>query len=536
MPSQLELFNYNNSDKIPAPKTHEPHYLLHRYWGRKPVNVFNYLIAQNTKKGETVYDPFAGSGITVIESNFLQRKSIGIDLNPLSKFITEVTLTKLDKKSLESDFKKIITLPKDVRSLYLTTYKKKTYEIKTAIWHEGKYEKLAFIDQFSNKLIKKPSTEDNQIIIKSKKLLEKYRKDKLIEYSDAKIFNFVKRSGIETIDKLFTERNLLTLSLLKKNIKKIKSTKNRKFFLLVLSSILPATSSMIPGDRDKVTGKSGWVISKFWKPKTHVEQNPLEIFSKKASQSIKAKLDINSKITNTDYVIKTRSSESDVDIKNKSIDLILTDPPYGNSISYLAISMLWNEWLDCKVNYKKEIIIDSSRKKDIIDYTERLKKVFSTCYRVLKDNKKLIFTFHNRYIKYWKAVMDSCCSSGFKLVEIEWISQANSSGTQGINKKNTLRGDFIYTFVKSKKISYDENYIPGNCEDKIVKHAVKLLQKHKKVTMAKMFEHLIPFIVNKQLYSDDNGNVLDLDEILNNNFLYKKTKLSSGYDYLWQIK
>ena len=40
-----------------------------------------------------------GSGITVIESNSINRQSIGIDINPLSKFIAKNTLTKIKSKS-----------------------------------------------------------------------------------------------------------------------------------------------------------------------------------------------------------------------------------------------------------------------------------------------------------------------------------------------------------------------------------------------------------------------------------------------------
>ena len=48
--------------------------------------------------------------------------------------------------------------------------------------------------------------------------------------------------------------------------------------------------------------------------------------------------------------------------------------------------------------------------------------------------------------------MESCLNAQFILDSVVWIDQATSSGTQGINRKNTLKGDFVYTFVKSKKI------------------------------------------------------------------------------------
>ena len=60
-------------------------------------------------------------------------------------------------------------------------------------------------------------------------------------------------------------------------------------------------------------------------------------------------------------------------------------------------------------------------------------------------------TFNNRHMKFWRILMESCKSNGFELVNIKWINQAVSSGTQGINRRNTLKGDFVYTFINTKE-------------------------------------------------------------------------------------
>ena len=75
-----------------VPQAHPSYYMLHKYWGRKPHNLLDDYINLFTKKGDTVLDPFMGSGGVPIESNKLERKAIGIDLNPMACFITETTL------------------------------------------------------------------------------------------------------------------------------------------------------------------------------------------------------------------------------------------------------------------------------------------------------------------------------------------------------------------------------------------------------------------------------------------------------------
>ena len=86
---------------------HSKHYLLHRYWGRKAHNVVNEYIKNYTKKNDLVLDPFMGSGVVPIECSKIQRKAIGVDLNPISTFIVNNTINKIDLNLLEKNFNKI---------------------------------------------------------------------------------------------------------------------------------------------------------------------------------------------------------------------------------------------------------------------------------------------------------------------------------------------------------------------------------------------------------------------------------------------
>ncbi len=48
----------------------------------KPIGLLRQLILNSTKINDTVYDPFAGSGSTLIACEHLKRKSIIIELDP----------------------------------------------------------------------------------------------------------------------------------------------------------------------------------------------------------------------------------------------------------------------------------------------------------------------------------------------------------------------------------------------------------------------------------------------------------------------
>jgi len=86
---------------------HPPMYLMHKYWARKPANVVQEYIKHYTKPGEKVLDPFCGSGVTVIEALKTGRKAVGVDLDPVSYFITKMTGIYVDIEKLKNAFEKI---------------------------------------------------------------------------------------------------------------------------------------------------------------------------------------------------------------------------------------------------------------------------------------------------------------------------------------------------------------------------------------------------------------------------------------------
>lgn len=46
-----------------------------------------FFIERLSQQGDTVYDPFMGRGITLLESGLMQRQTVGCDLNPLSRIL-----------------------------------------------------------------------------------------------------------------------------------------------------------------------------------------------------------------------------------------------------------------------------------------------------------------------------------------------------------------------------------------------------------------------------------------------------------------
>ena len=195
--------------------------------------------------------------------------------------------------------------------------------------------------------------------------------------------------------------------------------------------------------------------------------------------------------------------------------------------------MFWNSWLRENVKYNKEIIYDPSRNKKYDDYSMRLINVFKEMHRVLKDNKYLSLTFHNRDIRIWEIVISNLQKIGFKLENIVYQEQAVSSGTQGLNRKNTFKGDFVYNF--KKQVFINKKKLNGFDSIEHLKNEIKKSIASSKgfITPDKLYEKIIPFIVNNDLYRDKNDKIVDVENILNTNFKYKKIIRNSKIIYGW---
>ena len=64
-----------------SPKGYTGLYGFHKYWGKKPHEPLAFVIEQLTNEGDTVLDPFVGSGTTARESLLRNRRFIGFDLS-----------------------------------------------------------------------------------------------------------------------------------------------------------------------------------------------------------------------------------------------------------------------------------------------------------------------------------------------------------------------------------------------------------------------------------------------------------------------
>jgi DNA modification methylase len=479
---QLNLFgeevieNVKDNEISHKAKSYTGLYALHKYWGKKPYNIMADFIDKYTSPNEIVLDPFLGSGVSITEAVFKGRKGFGIDINPSAIFITSQILAKVNPKNIIAEFKSLENdLKEKINSFYTVNRNGENYLGQNYLWENQELTEVRFTNGTRNRQSETPTNEDIA-------LAESFDIKNIKSYYPTSNFfhnSRINAKGTENVSKLFTPRNLNALSLLFERIEKIENSEIRDLFKFCFTSSIGQASKMVfvikRRNKTKNNGNiivsekkeiGSWVIG-YWQPKEFFENNVWTCFETRFKKILKAKKDQYSlsnlhissesfdeleKVGN--YLLVNQPCQKYLKlIDDNSIDYILTDPPHGNRIPYLELSLLWNSWLKKDVNYEDEIIVSESkeRKKNSTNYNELMNEAIKECLRVLKPERHFSFMFNSLDDDAWLNVVKTFHEIGFELEVIETLGYSANSVVQD-NRKNGLQTDFIITYKKPKEI------------------------------------------------------------------------------------
>jgi DNA modification methylase len=475
-----------------------PIYKAMKYWGKKPHNIWREYIKNYTPKGGVFLDPFCGSATSIFESLKLGITSIGFDLNPISPFIIEAITSDFDKDKFKDELNTIVD---HVRQN--DTYKKFFYtksrhsetvsEVQNFKWENGELYELGIIANDKDAIKKKkyianPNSNDTNLVNDFEKInIEYLHPNEAFPASPSFSANFVNCIGGNNFSNLWTKRNLFVISFIFNDILKIKDKNVKKQLLFGFIQMLHLTTKMCVPRRAKANRpfSTSWGRSAYICSSRQMEMNPLLTFisSCVGKQSVESSLN-NAKdyfhkekirLSNVSISKKDKNKSSGFDvkygnidintiddyIKDKSIDFIMTDPPYGGLVKYLDLSYVWLSWLQLydkkyKPNFNAEITI----KKNVIDenlYKSRFTNSLKKLHKVLKDEGKIVFTFHNKDIKIWNIFLNSIKEAGFKIEKV--IHQHNKRSGESVvsNPYGTSGTDFYIRCIK-----YNNNYQESN--------------------------------------------------------------------------
>ena len=380
------------------------HFGVHGYFTKQSWNVVAEYIKNFTKPGDLVLDPYGGSGVTAIEAMMNNRKAINIDLNPMAVFIVQSLMAPVNQSELIESFENI----------------KKEYL----------------------KKVPKTDIEINQALKK---------------YKYPKGFILPKSSNAHVIEQLFTDKQLAQLAFLKYLIKKEKNRNIRETMLLCFSSTLTKINRTYHNSstRDKNAGNASiFAYYRYRIATEEVELNCFDTYETKFKRVLAAKKDIEYKINEStiDNCKIIKGTATDLNwIDNESVDYIYTDPPYGDKIPYLDLSVMWNAWLDLEVTAEDKIleaIEDGELNKSKDEYNSLIAISIQEMYRVLKFNRWMSFVFAHKDPEFWHLIIDTAEQCGFEYAGAVPQKNGQTSFKKRQHPFTVLSGQLIINFKK----------------------------------------------------------------------------------------
>jgi len=226
----------------------------------------------------------------------------------------------------------------------------------------------------------------------------------------------------------------------------------------------------------------------------------------------------------------TCGDSSYLDIPDKLVDAVITDPPYYGNVMYSELSEFYYAWLRLALKDKyeyfrsehvpnaTEIIVNKVQRKDDKDFNEGLTAVFKEAGRKLKD-RLMVFTFHHQEEKAWGAVLQSVLNASFYISAIYPV-QSESNVSPHIFQKANVRYDMVVVCRKRKE--RPEKRYWSQVEDEIyfkVQDEIKRLEARKRNLSQ---EDIFVITIGKclELYSKSypevykNGKRVSIDEAL----------------------
>ena len=569
-----ELIHLNR--QIP-PLAHTAMYNWHKFWSRKTWNVVGEFIKTYSKEGEIVFDPFAGSGVVGMEALKNKRRVIICDLLPVATEIARLTIKPVSETELYNAFKRVeLKVKNKIVNLYRTRCRKcgTSFPFTCSIWENNNMVEVRYqsCPQCGDKREEEtpPTKEDLELIndLEKKKIKEWYPTNPFY-YPDGT--SFMKKEKYESLDELFTKRNLQNLAWLMEAIEEEVSKELKDFLKIAFTSVVHLCSKMVPAisptpGSHQTSFSSTWSQHSYWYADRFMEQNVWKLFESAIDGHqglVKAKTESNKYFQQVrfgnnykevfdkkaDIYIHTGSSLELMEKMPKgALDYIFTDPPYGSSIQYGELAYFWIAWLKMDKGYldyliSNEVIHNEKQHKDFGVYHGLLSRSFRDMFEVLKPGRYLTVTFHNPTFKVRNATIRAGVFAGFEFQKIHHQPLGQVSAKAMLQPFGSAQGDFYLRFYRPK---LDESvFQPEEIDEKrfekiVVETTVGLLAERAEETPYTQIINFIDPVLAKNGYFSSLETGLDvkkvLEKYLDKEFILVDSKIGGATGKLWWLK
>lgn len=162
--------------------------------------------------------------------------------------------------------------------------------------------------------------------------------------------------------------------------------------------------------------------------------------------------------------VLTKSSEDLDGIPDGTIDLILTDPPYFDNLSYSELSdfyLAWHQSLGVSESpydnpnlpapIEANLALTNRADRSVEAYRDCLQRILSECYRVLKTEGIMVFTYHHNSAKAWGALGDALAHSSLRCTAVLPLRGEGQGGLHSYD--GTIRWDAVFVCRKATPVN-----------------------------------------------------------------------------------
>lgn len=479
------------------PIVDNPAGFMHNYMARKPYNVVSEIIKRFCPDDGCVYDPMFGSGTTIIEASKLGRTAIGTDINVLAYKLCNVSLTRWDLSKVEETI--------DAFCVDVTTLCESLYNIEDS--GESRIIERCHFDQHGSELIptlywyktyKNGKLTGRTKAIATSEFIENYRSFQTSCVQNIEDLPLIPNSRIAvknnaTVFDYFCRRNLLAID----RIIGILHSYQNNYGYEILELIVSSAINLI-----KLSDKKASSQMPYWLPKQNVtSRNAVMVIMQKAvafKEGLAYLQETCQCFVGDKVILKNTPAQSisfDL-LPNKTVDLVLTDPPYTDQVPYLEYNQLWYKVMGwngfTEDSLEAELVVSDapSRKKDLENFSHIFSAILQRVSSALKTNGYFIMFYHSFDLKSWSEILKMMHEHG--LVYCGQIPSAapRKSFKAIMTPKGTLDGNYIVVFQKRSKI--DTQLFTGSIDDakqRAIECARRIISTRTDVTSQDLYDY-----------------------------------------------
>jgi putative DNA methylase len=147
------------------------------------------------------------------------------------------------------------------------------------------------------------------------------------------------------------------------------------------------------------------------------------------------------------------------DIADRSIDAVLTDPPFFDNVHYSQLADFFHVWQRHILGPDGYRANSTTRASGEVQHEEenvfrdRLGAVWAECHRVLKNDGLMVFTYHHSRTEGWRSILQALMDAGFGIVAVHPVKAEMSVATPKQQAKEPIDLDIIIVCRKLKTLT-----------------------------------------------------------------------------------